>query len=191
MAKTITLTCKKCANPFDKPLKEYTRRTKLGHTSFFCTTSCQVSHSNSTRTDLGFGNVANLRPGRTADDLSPFRWFVGRAMYRRKKKGATNLTAEYLHSVWERQSGHCPFTGWELILPRTTMGWSTNSPQNASLDRIDNSVGYVCGNVRFVARMANVARGINDDVDLIQFCIAVANNHEKKVLDAAGVEPAS
>lgn len=45
---------------------------------------------------------------------------------------------------------------------------------NASLDRIDNSKGYLKGNVRFVSMMANLARSTFSDNELIRFCKSVA-----------------
>lgn len=68
----------------------------------------------------------------------------------------------------------CPLTGWELTLPDDTTGWSDGpSMTNASLDRIDNTKGYVRGNVRFISVTANYARGILTDEQLVAFCYAV------------------
>lgn len=60
-----------------------------------------------------------------------------------------------------------------MVLPRDTSGFIADTRENASLDRIDNSLGYVVGNVRFVAVMANLARGEYSDSELRSFCASV------------------
>lgn len=102
---------------------------------------------------------------------------MGRARYR-KRKGPTDLTPEYLKALWEEQGGACPFTGWLLELPKDTYGFSEHSPRNASLDRVDNSKGYVQGNVRFIALMANIARCDFSDTEVVDFCRAVVENSQ-------------
>jgi hypothetical protein len=76
--------------------------------------------------------------------------------------------------LWESQNGICPFTGWQLELPKWTNGWTEKQkPQRASLDRIDCSKGYIQGNVRFISVIANYARNSFDDKEVIEFCKAV------------------
>jgi hypothetical protein len=103
-----------------------------------------------------------------------------RGEYRSKhKKYDCNLTVQYLKQLWEKQKGICPFTGQELILPKnTTKPWEQALPMNASLDRLDNSKGYVEGNVRFIAFMANIARQSFTDEQLIDFCKTVTENQK-------------
>lgn len=47
---------------------------------------------------------------------------------------------------------HCPVLGLELVLNNPGHGGAHNSP---SIDRIDNSLGYVKGNVRIISNRAN------------------------------------
>lgn len=130
------------------------------------------------------GDTRHLDPGNKRDHLTPFRWFLARCQYRakdrRRGRGPTDLTLEYLQTLWETQRGICPFTGWSLILPHNTNGWGEATPKNASLDRIDNTKGYVQGNVRYIAVMANYARRDFQDSDLIDFCKAVAKGHNEE-----------
>lgn len=46
------LICKQCGMEFEKDIKEYNRRIKLGKTEFFCGNSCSMIYKNSQRTDL-------------------------------------------------------------------------------------------------------------------------------------------
>lgn len=142
---------------------------------FFCTGSCAAIKINSeiTRT----GNPQFLIADNHRDDYTPFRWFVLRGKDRDKRKNyGCNITVEYLKELWDKQKGICPLSGWNLKLPINASKWLEKSPANASLDRIDNSIRYMKGNVRFVAVMANLARQDFTDDQVIEFCKAVANN---------------
>ena len=166
----IELKCAECQQPFFKPRREYDRQVRKGRTTFFCCGSCHMSHRHKTHPQP---RSKNLRNGATVDKLSPFRWFVLRAR-QRVHKGVTDIDAKYLLDLWDQQMGRCPLTGWDLILPRNSGGWPMPDPANASLDRVNNAKGYVRGNVRFVSLMANLARGRFSDVELKEFCKAVA-----------------
>lgn len=131
---------------------------------------------NSNKTTPRKGNPDALIADNRRDDLTPFRWFIGRVRAR-PRKGASDLTPEFLKDLWAKQQGICPFTGWPLILPISSSGYfrlSRDSPMNASLDRIDNDVGYTKNNVRFVAVIVNYARSNWPDKTLINFCQSVA-----------------
>ena len=178
MNKTIKLKCTFCKNDFDKSLKEYNRQIKKNPgVRFFCGVSCtrfQLNQENPPK-----GNVQNLKADNKRDEYSPFRYFVLRAKQRNKKKQyGCNITVVYLKDLWDKQNGICPFTGLELILPLGTGKTFINSlPNNASLDRIDNSKGYIEGNVRFISYMANLGRQSFSDDQLINFCQAVSNKN--------------
>lgn len=174
--KTVEIKCANCEKIVVKELREYKRQIKNGHTRFFCDNSCAAIKRNEEHPPKG--NVDNFggKRGVGLDEYSPFRWYVLRGEYRSKhKKYDCDLTVEYLKQLWKEQSGICPLTGWELVLPKsTTKPWTSSSPANASIDRIDNSKGYMQGNVRFIAFMANIARQSFSDEQLIEFCKAVA-----------------
>jgi len=128
--------------------------------------------------------MGNKKGQRKKDSLTPFRWFVLRAKFRSKqcKRKNCGVTPEFLKQLFDSQNGICPITGWNLVLPdSTSKGWSNGpSPQNASLDRIDPSMGYIETNVRFVSLMANHARNSFDDNTLIDFCESVVKNKKER-----------
>lgn len=175
--KTTELTCSECGKAFVKPNKEITRRKKAGKSQFYCTQSCAVKVVNRQTGSPWLKGGKTDKNGRRADVLSPFRWFILRGKAR-KDKGFCDLTPEYLKEVYESQQGLCPISGQALVVPITTNGFLDGlNPYNASMDRLDNSRGYVIGNIRFVAVMANYARNIFTDQQLIEFCCAVAARH--------------
>ena len=90
------------------------------------------------------------------------------------KKGQSDIDLEYLKELWVDQQGRCPLTGWNMVLPVSTVGWAGGAiPESASLDRKNPKFGYVRGNVRFVALMANFAKHTFTDEDVRRFGEAV------------------
>lgn len=179
MNATVKLRCAGCGVQFFKEKREYTRQKKRANQSrFYCTQSCQVSSSNF-KSPRGDRSGKWLVPGNRRDEFTPFRWYIIR-IKQRPQKGPSDVTLKSLRALWDKQSGICPITGWKLRLPNGTDGWKEGpSTKNASIDRIDNSKGYLDGNIRFVSVMANLARGRFDDSELEEFCIAVAGRRQQ------------
>jgi hypothetical protein len=100
---------------------------------------------------------------------------VTKAKLRRAFAGPKTITIDHLMHVLRLQSGICPLTGLTLTFARGSGTVFTN----ASLDRIDQSQGYVQGNVRLVTLWANLARNSLSDEDFHYFCNLVAARHRK------------
>jgi ribosomal protein L24E len=177
---SVELVCGWCQKPFSKARREYNRRIRNGATVFFCSNTCgayfSLQEKPRTHKPAPYSYLQK-------DEFIHFRWFVNRARYR-TRRGAqkdwapTDLTLQYLKEVWEEQRGTCPITGWKLVLPVSgTRGFESTAPINASLDRIDNAFGYVKGNVRFIALIANLARAQFSDEELMFFCQAVTETN--------------
>lgn len=49
----------------------------------------------------------------------------------------------------------------------------------ASIDRIDNSKGYVEGNVQWVHKEINKMKFTKSDIDFVHFCTLVADHNRK------------
>jgi hypothetical protein len=73
------------------------------------------------------------------------------------------ITEADIDALWEAQGGRCRFTGLQL-------------GDDASLDRIDNDLGYFVGNVQLVGRALNMAKGSMTDEQFIELCRAVVAN---------------
>lgn len=165
--------CKNCGKEFQRKRGRFNDNKRKGENTY-CSTKCSnIDHS-------------------ISDELSPFRRFIHRIYYSRSRMSKRrqafvldcNLTLNDLKEVWDKQQGICPLSGQAMIIaPTSENTWENKktaySPYKASLDRIDNSKGYVKSNVRFVAYMANTARGTWSDEELIRFCRAVVENAEK------------
>lgn len=173
-------------------LRKYSeaQRCKLRGLKSFCSRKCAGIALNKAGTytkNLGkylsnleiANNILKTR-GRRNSPIAPFRKFIRSSKYRTiaTNKEASDLTAEYLLEIWNSQNGKCKFTNWDLILPKNTSHSVEYIPNKASIDRIDNSRGYIKGNVRFIALMANLARQSFSDDQVVEFCKAVALNHQ-------------
>lgn len=176
--KEISLVCTWCNNLFFKEQREYKRQIKKNENyRFFCSLKCSMCQVNKDNPHIA--NIENIPiekriNGRCLDKFSPFRCFILRAKARAKRKKKYNnfcdLTCKYLKEVWDNQNGKCILSDIEMNLPLDTKGFTSKSIYNASLDRIDNSKGYVKGNVRFICVMANYARNDFNDDEVIEFC---------------------
>jgi hypothetical protein len=72
------------------------------------------------------------------------------------------VTVNDLQKVLESQHYKCAYTGVKLLCPKNLKDKikMTSSPYLFSLDRIDNKLGYVEGNVHFVCVWVNKAKGV-------------------------------
>lgn len=181
---TVEATCAQCQKVFQRRKKDY-RRTELRGGKHFCGRLCSLrwARENMPHSTGGTKNFHGKRKYQKADEPSPFRFFQKVAKANSEIRVAhteVTISPEYLKSVWESQKGRCPFTGWELYLPISTMKWP-NCPRQrrASLDRIDNSKGYIPGNVRFVCMMINFAKNSFNDSELEEFLDAITSRRKK------------
>ena len=90
-----------------------------------------------------------------------------------KRRGPCSITIENLEDIWNAQNGYCALSGWQMTM-RLADGVV---PTNASIDRIDSSVGYELGNVQLVCRAANVAKHDLTMNEFILLCKAISEKN--------------
>ena len=179
--KHIELNCSNCGKKFNRNIYEHRSCIKKGYSNHFCSRSCACSYGNKLYPSKGSGN---LIPGSSPDEYTQFRFFIKVARYRSKLKSRDmDIDLPFLKRLWENQGGKCALCGVPLNLPLNSDRFGTKNPYNASLDRIDNSKGYIKDNVRFIAHIASIARGEYSDQEVIHFCKNVINlsNEDKSV----------
>ena len=102
----------------------------------------------------------------------------------RKKKLQFNITIEYLNSIWPRDN-LCPITRNEF------KDGKGNEKYWASLDRVDNNLGYLKGNVAIISNEANEAKS-DIDFNLLDkirnFCLDFKKNNKVDFTDADNPE---
>ncbi len=84
----------------------------------------------------------------------------------RKRPKEIAITVEYLVELWKKQRGRCPASMLPLEVRK---GGHWNGEQNpfvASIDRINNRLGYIKGNVRIVCWFWNNLKAKKEDIDV-------------------------
>jgi len=78
-----------------------------------------------------------------------------------------NLSFEYLADLLVEQDFKCALSGLDIQ--------AMDINNNASLDRIDSSLGYVKGNVQWVTSKINMMKQQYTQQEFIELCVAVAD----------------
>lgn len=152
--KLVTIKCDTCNCEFEKPVSEYNRNLKLGRNNY-CSRSCcgksttnllklqSIDRSNSNHDISQYSNNRK-------DEYYGFRYYYRNSKNRFKE---FDLTLQDLKEQWDVQEGKCPYTNISLNLfnPKIKYPYETR----ASLDRIDNSKGYIKGNIEFISLPIN------------------------------------
>lgn len=76
---------------------------------------------------------------------------------------------------FKKQNGKCAYTGLQLIFPPN---WKEQSKKTASLDRIDNNLGYIIGNIQWVHKNVNLMKRTMSEKEFIEFCFLVTNYYK-------------
>lgn len=86
-----------------------------------------------------------------------------------------SITIEYAWSLFEKQNGLCVYTD----LPLNFRSYSKKDDGTASLDRIDNTKGYIEGNVQWVHKHINIMKSKHKEEDFINLCNLVSKKHKR------------
>lgn len=87
---------------------------------------------------------------------------------------------EYAWELFLAQDGKCYFTGEPLKIS------NNRSANTASIDRIDNTMGYVRGNIRWVHKHINIMKNRYTDEYFLSLCRKVSENFNVKLGHTSG-----
>ena len=96
---------------------------------------------------------------------NPKRYFNSIVSRCNKKKLDRDITLEYILNLLSSQNNKCSLSGRQISFESGT----------ASLDRINNDLGYIIGNVQWVHRTINYMKNELNEIDFIAFCNDVTN----------------
>jgi hypothetical protein len=71
--------------------------------------------------------------------------------------------------------GLCALTGYPLLHCHAEDNLTTSALFNASVDRVDSSLGYVVGNVQLVGTRINLMKGDKSNDEFWSFCRKVTD----------------
>jgi hypothetical protein len=86
-----------------------------------------------------------------------------------------DLSFDYLLYLFDKQQGLCALSGEPLVLKTSPRG-TPDYKYIISIDRIDNNIGYVEGNIQFVTTQVNVAKNSYSTQEFLEMCIKVVNH---------------
>lgn len=148
---------------------------KNGNKVWKCLCDCgNECFTNSTRLRSGKSDNCGKHKRRGSDihnysgykDISGTKW--NSVVNNAKIRGLSlNITKEFIWDLLLKQDNKCYFTGVEI----------TFKDKTASIDRIDNNIGYEEDNVVMVHKRINVMRGNLTVDDFINICKLVGNNN--------------
>lgn len=85
-----------------------------------------------------------------------------------------DVTIEYLWELFQKQGSKCALSGIDISLHKHKRN---GIRATASLDRIDNNLGYIEGNVQWVHKHINICKHTYSNQEFIQMCNNVATLH--------------
>lgn len=93
---------------------------------------------------------------------------------KKRKSMDFSITIEYAWDLFLKQDRKCALSGLFLKIPY--LDKQNKRIGNASLDRIDSSLGYIEGNVQWVHKDINMMKRIYSQDYFIEMCTLVAEN---------------
>lgn len=88
------------------------------------------------------------------------------------------ITKDYMTELWKSQDGKCALSGEILHMPEKAR--EQRGPKcTASIDRIDNSKGYVIGNVQWILKIINKMRREFTIEEYVEVCKKVSKYQEE------------
>jgi hypothetical protein len=166
-------TCKNCGIEFEKPLTEIRRNEKLNRPNF-CSRTCVGKNNAKNFGDRKSNYDISKHSNNCLDGYTKFRYH-----YRNMKKRYhdIDITIDDLNEQWKRQDGICELSGVKLNLSSYT-NINKNPIYAASLDRIDNSKGYIKGNIRWVSRAMNWMKNTMSD-EMVEELLQIIVEYKK------------
>lgn len=89
-----------------------------------------------------------------------------------------DLSLRYLTNLWLTQKGRCAIS--DVIMSPHSGHYNEKNPYRISIDRVNNNLGYVKGNVRLLTHFMNNAKSTWDDDLLFEFAKGAV---QKRIVD--------
>lgn len=149
------------------------RLNKTGNTIWICECDCG-NIRNVNGSDLKSGNHKSCGQCDCHIFIQGSWW--GEIQKNARRRGLKfELTKDYLYDLWKKQDGKCAMSGIKLYMPQKAR--EQRGPKcTASIDRIDNSIGYVVNNVQWVHKTVNKMHREYSISEYINMCELVVNN---------------
>lgn len=144
-------------------------------TCLFCGVSREITrHDHAVRLSRHRCKTCSNKNNHPQGEIGGIRvsWFNKYRISAQHRSLDWNLSIEDVSVLLAQQGGRCALSGVWLV----TRG--TFNEITASIDRIDNSLGYTKGNVQLVHKNINMMRGSLPVQDFIKLCMLVAKEND-------------
>jgi len=99
-----------------------------------------------------------------------------------------NITQEFAWDLFLKQNKECTLSGLPITLSTSVLNGSPAYKKfTASLDRIDNTKGYIVGNVQWVHKEINRFKNNLTEDKLIYFCNLISAKHGNQQPSTSGM----
>lgn len=88
-----------------------------------------------------------------------------------------NIDIEYIYNIWHKQEGRCALSGMHM----TWQKGNGSVHYSASIDRKNNDVGYIVGNIQLVCSMVNRMKHTLNDSELYWWAKNIVDYREKNL----------
>jgi hypothetical protein len=85
------------------------------------------------------------------------------------------IDLKYLLDLFEKQQGQCALSGWKLEFVSGGDFRGNKNPRACSIDRIDNNIGYIPGNVQLTCCLPNFLKSDMNITEFRQLCKDIAS----------------
>lgn len=98
----------------------------------------------------------------------------------KSRKLEFSITKEDAWNQWEKQNGICALSGMQLHFGDPTLGAAKRIVnRTASLDRIDNLIGYTKENIQWLHKEVNMMKHIHSTDRFLELCSRISNHNKE------------
>lgn len=137
-----------------------------------CCKSCRskINYQNAINTNKKIGFIKYGHSG-VGDITKSVYGVIKRNAKRRNFIWSKELTIEYLWNLYLQQNKKCALSGLDIYFTDKRIGGNINYQfMNASLDRIDSSIGYTKDNIQWVHKDVNMMKLNHSEKYFIDLC---------------------
>ena len=152
---TTLVECCVCNKEFFKENRAIARSIREGAKNY-CSRKCS-----------GTNAILGIYPKEHQDAM---RYYTASIKKRATRKNMEmNIDLKYLNDLFQHQDGKCAISGVSIFIPSDHLSRKNHGLNVASVDRIDNDLGYTKGNIQFTALGINFMRNTLSITEIKRF----------------------
>lgn len=134
----------------------------------------EIERSGSSRNECRSCRLSGERKRISKTPYTYINHLYSQLTYKRSKTHVFTISREDLHDIYDKQNGKCAYSDLPMTYIKDGTGYHLT---NISIDRINNKLGYVEGNVCLVCLAINMMKYTMDLDELIDWCKLISKNN--------------